>query len=199
MRLGEIKKLRWSNVSLIDNEIRLDPGTTKNDDPRVIPLMGELPEMLRILRRQDPQSEFVFTRHGKPVGSFRKAWSRACIDAGLAKFLCRTCKSELDSKRVCPTCGVKIPVSQAVYKGVLFHDLRRTGVRNLVRAEVPERVAMTISGHKTRAVFERCNIVSGRDLKDAGRKLETYLESQDAKLGASSGQKSLLRFDRHPL
>jgi integrase len=185
MRLGEIKKLRWSNVSLIDNQIRLDPGTTKNDEARVIPLMGELPEMLKILRRQSPQSELVFTRGKKPIGSFRKAWSRASIDAGLARFLCRTCKSELDAKRKCLVCGVKISVSQAVYKGLIFHDLRRTGVRNLVRAGVPERVAQTISGHKTRAVFDRYNIVSERDLKDAGRKLEAYLEEQD---GATSGQ-----------
>lgn len=185
MRLGEIKKLRWSNVSLLDNQIRLDPGTTKNDEARVIPLMGELPEMLKILRRQSPQSEVVFTRDGRPIGSFRKAWSRACIDACLAKLLCRTCNSELDAKRKCQTCGIKIPVSKAVYDGLIFHDLRRTGVRNLVRAGVPERVAQAISGHKTRAVFERYNIVSERDLKDAGRKLETYLSEQN---GASSGQ-----------
>jgi len=64
----------------------------------------------------------------------------------------------------------------------LFHDLRRTVVTNMIEAGFSEKEAMEISGHKTRAVFDRYHIVSQRRLKQLGERTEAHIRSKEAAL-----------------
>jgi integrase len=158
-RRGEILSLQWPQVDLIGRVVRLEPGTTKNDEGRLIPLVLEVYETLKMQRaiRQEkyPACPWVFFRAGQRIGDFREAWEAACRKAGLW---------EGDGETGRPA--------------KLFHDLRRTGVRNLVRAGIPEKIAMQISGHKTRSVFDRYNIVDERDVRLAAAKLEQYIQER---------------------
>jgi len=176
-RRGEILPLKWDQVDLLEHVVRLEPGSTKNREARLIPLAPELCGMLAIgkaTRDQEfPSCPWVLARDGQPIGghTLRDAWEGACKVAGF--------------------------IDQAGKPTKLFHDLRRTGVRNLIRAGVPERVAMSISGHRTRAVFDRYNIVSEADLKDAGRRLGEYLAHKGAELVQKEAEEEAERKDRH--
>ena len=156
---SEILPLEWRQVDLQAGEVRLDAGTTKNGEGRVFPFTAALRQVLddqrtiaEILRGQGMATGHVFcytkgTRAGRPITE--------------GAFIHQWWKA-----RRAAGCPGRIP-----------HDFRRTAVRNLVRAGVPERVAMQLTGHKTRAVFERYNIVSSGDLRDAARRLDTYAAS----------------------
>lgn len=187
MRRAEVCGLRWEQVDFLGNSISLNAGETKNDQGRTIPIV---PQLLPLLKEQYSKRQadcplvcFRLNSKGRAirVGDFRKVWQARCIELGLGKMV-----QDTDPLTDEPLLAGEKAIM--VYKGKLYHDLRRSAVRNLVRAGVPERVAQEITGHKTRSVFARYNIVSAADVVDAGRKLGAFIESKQ--VGASSGQAS---------
>jgi len=148
---SEVLPLQWRHVDFEARVVRLDPHTTKNDEGRTFPFTDALEQLLEAqkaehdrLKAEDVICPWVFNRTNKKVKGKR-------ITTFIKAFRAACTKAG---------CPGRIP-----------HDLRRTAVRNLVRAGVPERVAMQMTGHKTRSVFERYNIVSECDLVEAAKKL----------------------------
>ncbi len=140
-RKGELLALRVRQVNLLERKIRLEPGTTKNEEGRNITMTEEVYQLMKASVEGKRLDDYVFTyEDGSPVRSFRKGWASLCQSAGVP--------------------------------GLLFHNLRRSAVRNLERAGVPRSVAMKITGHKTDAVYRRYAIVSEADLAEATQRLE---------------------------
>ncbi len=143
-RRGECASLTWANVE--EGLIRLRGEDAKNGEARCIPLVGELVNVVE-RRRKARLVNGTLTSF-----LFHRGDGRPIIEfRGSWKTACRLA-------------GVQ----------KLFHDLRRSAIRNFVRSGVSEKIAMSISGHRTRSVFDRYNIVSETDLRDAMRKVEAY-------------------------
>jgi Phage integrase family. len=71
---------------------------------------------------------------------------------------------------------------KAECEGCLFHDLRRSAARNLIRSGVAQAVAMCITGHETDAMFRRYNITSEADLRDAMQRVTKYNKAEQQKV-----------------
>ncbi len=169
---SEVLTIPLAQVDLTTGTLRLEPGTTKNEEGRLVYLTPELAVMVAaqvervkaLSKRIGRIIPFLFPhldgrRAGERIKDFRKRWLTACKNAGLPRML--------------------------------RHDFRRTGVRNLVNKGVAERVAMTVTGHKTRSVFDRYHIVSPGDLQEASRKLAEPI------LGTETGTAAAVRLDAH--
>ncbi len=152
-RKGEIASLRWEDVDLLGGIIRLRGENSKNKKPRKVALEGEL---LKLIQRRASSREII-TESG--VRSIALVFHRDGLPVrSFRKAWTSACK------------GAKVP-------GKLFHDLRRTAIRNMVRAGVSESIAMRISGHKTASVFRRYDITTETDLREAARKTEVYIKN----------------------
>lgn len=154
---SEVLPLEWRHVDFAGGEVRLDAHTTKNGEGRTFPMTADL---RRLLEAQQAEHK----RLKKAGNIFPEVfWRMVAERRGGEKKPKPITTFHGAWKRACRLAGCP---------GRLPHDLRRTAVRNLVRAGIPERVAMQMTGHKTRSVFERYNIVSDGDLRDAARRLD---------------------------
>ncbi len=186
-RSEEVTELTVGKIDLLHGCVHLNPCETKNDDGRDAYMTKELCTALLPLVYGKAKNDPVFSREdGSVVKDFRKAWWHSCQAAGLGTMACRKCKTRSPSASCCPSCKS----DNIGYTGLLFHDMRRTAVRDMVRRGIPEKVAMMISGHKTRSVFDRYHIVSDSDLKEAARRME-----QGAEVDARELSESLVRVE----
>ena len=170
-RLGEIQGLEWRNVDFKVGEIRLDPGTTKNRKGRVFPFTREIRGILetaipKAKATVAPENEAVTPMKAKGMpapaekvfrqGAFRKTWATANHLAGLP----------------CTVIPKKDGRPRRIKAQRTFHDLRRSAAREMVRQGIPEKHIMALMGWETRSVFDRYNIVSGADLREAVKRLD---------------------------
>ena len=160
MRTGELLAIKRSWVDLAEELIYVNGRVTKNRAPKTAPIYGEMkPWLEMLLNRGNTESP-------------KCIWLFSREGKPIKSF-------RADWARSCELAGVP---------GLLFHDLRRTAVRNMIRAGVPEKVAMQISGHKTASMLWRYNITDTRDIKEAGKRTAVYLRS---------GEKEQERGDQH--
>jgi integrase len=166
---SEVLNLWWSNIDFKAGTVRLEPGTTKNKKGRLI----YMSPALRSLLEQQYEANRIFQRENGQIVPL--------VFHNQGKPIRNYYKAW---HKACRLAGLPARIP---------HDFRRTAVRNMVRVGIPERVAMEMSGHKTRSVFDRYHIVSEGDLKEAAEKLSAVdLATNLATVAPSYSQSSKL-------
>jgi integrase len=183
MRKNEAACLTWS--MLHDDELQIPGDITKNRESRTLPISGQLVEIIdrrKAARRIEDNgtvrmAEFIFHWNGgQQIREFRKSWARACCKAKQGVMRCPKCARE-GEELTCPNCEVATK-----YHGRIFHDLRRSAVRAMVKAGVSTQIAKRWSGHKSDDVFHRYSILTTDDLREAQQRTENYREAEEQKV-----------------
>ncbi len=145
LRRGEITAIQWPQVDFEAGLITLDKGETKNDEPRSVPILdGDMGDLLVAAKKEHDE------KWPQSPWVFNRGGERI-IDFRWAW------------DEACKRAGVP---------DLNFHDLRRTAVRNMRRAGIPQVIRMKISGHKTDSMERRYNIVDSEDLQMAKELLQ---------------------------
>jgi integrase len=167
---SEVLPLEWRQVDFAAGTVRLDPGTTKNGEARTFRMTHDLRALLEARQRE---------REALQAQGLLCPWV----------FFRLVAKGRRGPKQPKPIAsflkGWRAACAAAGYPGRIPHDLRRSAIRSFVRAGIPDGVAMKLSGHKTRSVFDRYNIVSESDLVDAAARLNRA--DRDSPLTVSAG------------
>ncbi|MGH9727510.1 MAG: integrase [Candidatus Acidiferrales bacterium] len=151
-RKNEIASLRWSDIE--GDVLRLRGENAKNREARSLVLTGELAQIIE--RRKKLR----------------------IVSGVMAEFVFHRDGQPVQEFRKAWASACK----KAGLAGKLFHDFRRTAVRDMVRSGVPQSVAMKISGHKTASMFRRYDITDERDLRDAVLSVEAYRAKRSEKV-----------------
>jgi integrase len=154
-RKGEIVRMTWDQVDRAAGEVRL--FDSKNGRGRVLELDDELRSLV--------EARWTKRTYEGPEGP------------ALSRYVFHECGRPVVDFRKSWASACRA----ANLPGKLFHDLRRTAVRDMVRAGTPPTIARAISGHRSEAVFERYDIVSGRDMRQALERTQRYRRESEEK------------------
>lgn len=168
---GDVLSREWKHVSFESKTIRIDPMESKNDEPREIPMVGP---MERILREQRVKADQIEAETGRPV-----KW---------VFFYEDKTRTQRPGKRIRdPRAAWRAACKSIGKTDLLIHDLRRSGVRNMMAAGMDRQMAMLISGHKTPSMFDRYRIVDSPTLRQQAEVYGSWYDEKPSQAARTTG------------